>query len=196
MTNDSLRLLLSTVLRLLVVLVIALGAGTALAACGGDDNGGDDSEQAENGDDEDGGDEENGDGEDGDGGDEEDGDGEDGDTGDGEDGDTGGGEDGDTGGGGGGDDEEGVRDAVNGLAAAEGIAACDFFSETFLRNLGGRNKCEQQFRNGVATTYDIRSVDISGSNATVVAKTKSGKTLTLELVEEGGEWKINSFNSR
>ena len=45
-------------------------------------------------------------------------------------------------------------------------------------------------------TYDIRSVDISGSNATVVAKTKSGKTLTLELVEEGGEWKINSFNSR
>jgi hypothetical protein len=65
---------------------------------------------------------------------------------------------------------------------------------------GSEQACEQATKSGgTASSIEVRSLDTSGNTATATVIPKggpsSGDKLTVELVNEGGIWKVDSLKS-
>jgi hypothetical protein len=93
-----------------------------------------------------------------------------------------------------------VIDSV--LAGGEPLLACDLYvtSRYLGTAYGGRDGCVRaQGKAAVADAVEIRSVKVRGATATAMAVpsggASDGEKLDVELVHEGGAWKVDAISS-
>ncbi len=96
-----------------------------------------------------------------------------------------------------------VRVSLNAvLAGGDPQTACgSFVTEAYLDSaFGGRGGCVgAQAPMAVAKSLDVRSIEVDGSDARVVAVPKGGvlggQRLTIGMVRQSGVWKVDSLRS-
>ena len=85
-----------------------------------------------------------------------------------------------------------IEDAVRAYGAARGGDICGFVTQEYLDSVGGISRCARDFDGFPPAQYRIRSINVSGSKATVRAKEAStGKNRKIDVVLEDGEWKVD-----
>lgn len=87
---------------------------------------------------------------------------------------------------------EEVEQAVLDYGTSEGTEACMFVSQSALEDLGGASGCDDFFEGTPAVDFDVQEIRVTGDTAVATVRNPdAGQTLDLQLVNEGGSWKIS-----
>lgn len=85
-----------------------------------------------------------------------------------------------------------VEQAVLDYGASEDTEACMFVSQSALEDLGGSSACNEFYEQSAAVDFDVKEIRVTGDTAVATVRNPdAGVTLDLQLVNEGGSWKIS-----